>query len=113
MIDGLGRVGVLGMTAPKELGVVDFRKWRIAESWRKSAAAARRPPFSSMRITRSEFARCCSLGRTSKSDDGCRNWSSGEQLAAFALTEEEADRMRPTCRCSATERRWLALHSQR
>src|SRR6266550_4652540 len=56
VIDGLGRVGVLGMTAPKEYGGVVLR-----------------PRFLLTHITLLEFARCCFLERTSKSRSGFRN----------------------------------------
>jgi hypothetical protein len=60
VIDGLGRIGVLGMTAPK--------------CWKKSDDVARPHRFSLTRITPSVSARCCCLARTNKSRNGFRNW---------------------------------------
>ena len=65
VIDGLGRVGVLGMTAPKEYGGHGFSQMancKILEEIGRRCAS-----------TRLEFARCCSLERTSKISDGFQN----------------------------------------
>ena len=58
VIDGLGRVGVLGMTAPKEVGGRGFTQMPIARCSRKSGRAAPRRRFSPTRTTRSAFAPC-------------------------------------------------------
>src|SRR5215510_12291408 len=57
VVDGLGRIGVLGMTAPKE-----------------SDDVAHRHQFSLTRITLLVFARCCCSARPTKNRNGFRNW---------------------------------------
>ena len=44
---------------------------------------------------------CCSA-RANKSRNGCRRWCTGEQLAAFALTEKEAGSDAANVRMTAT-----------
>ena len=61
-----------------------------ARSWKSSAATTPASPSSSTPTTASASAPCCCSARRSKSAAGCRRWSRGEQLAAFALTEPEA-----------------------
>ena len=90
VIDGLGRVGVLGMTAPKEVGGRGFSQMAYCKVLEEIGAAARRRPFLRTLITRSGFARFCFSARRSNRRNGCRRLMNGEQLAAFALTEREA-----------------------
>src|SRR6058998_2857950 len=55
VIDGLGRVGVLGMTAPKEYGGRGFSQMANCK-------------------VLEEIGRCCCLARTNKNKNGFLNW---------------------------------------
>ena len=63
VIDGLARLGVLGMTAPESLGGRGFSQLATAASWKSWVRAAVRLPSSSTPTTRSACGPCCSSDR--------------------------------------------------
>jgi len=74
VIDGLGRIGVLGMTAPKEYGGRGFSQIANCKVLEKSGAVARPLRYSLMHITQSGFALCCCSEHANKDRSGSRSW---------------------------------------
>ncbi len=67
VIDGLGRIGVLGMTAPKEYGGRGFSQianCKVLEEIGRSLT----------HITQSGFALCCCSEHANKDRSGSRSW---------------------------------------
>ena len=114
VIDGLGRVGVLGMTAPKEYG-----GQRIFADSKLQGPGGNRSP---LRLDLG-FRECAPLDRNSRlaslwhpraKGEMAPEIVTGEQLGAFALTEAEAGSDAANVQMQArTERGWLALRSER
>ena len=90
VIDGLAELGVLGMAAPEEFGGRASRRWATAGSWRSSAATA---PATAVFVNAHHSIGLRALVLFGTPEQKAR-WlpplASGEKLAAFALTEEQA-----------------------
>ena len=90
MIDGLGRVGVLGMTAPEEVGGRDFSQMMyckvLEEIGRRCASTS---VFTNAHHSMGLCARLLA-GRKGHQEKWPPKLMNGRQLAAFALTEAEA-----------------------
>ena len=87
------------MTAPKEFGGRGFSQMAYCKMLEEIGAVALRLRFSRTRTIRSAFARCSFSARDEQKAKMAAPLVTGEQLAAFALTEEKPAPTRPMCRC--------------
>ena len=89
MIDGLGRIGVLGMTAPKEFGGRGFSQMANCKVLEEIGALRLDLGFH-QRASLDRHSRVALVWHARTKREMAAEVGHGEQLGAFALTEQEA-----------------------
>ena len=112
VIDGLGRVGVLGMTAPKEFGGRGFSQMAYCKVLEEIGARCASTSVFTNAHHSIGIRALLLFGTREQKQRWLPPLVNGEQLAAFALTEEEAGSDAANVQMQArAERGRLAFHS--
>ena len=90
VIDGLGRVGVLGMTAPKEVGGRGFSQMQYCKVLEEIGARCASTAVFTNAHHSIGIRALLLFGTKEQQEKWLPKLMHGEQLAAFALTEQEA-----------------------
>jgi acyl-CoA dehydrogenase family protein 9 len=90
VIDGLGRVGVLGMTAPKEVGGRGFSQMQYCKVLEEIGARCASTAVFTNAHHSIGIRALLLFGTKEQQEKWLPRLMHGEQLAAFALTEQEA-----------------------
>ena len=90
VIDGLGRVGVLGMTAPKEVGGRGFSQMQYCKVLEEIGARCASTAVFTNAHHSIGIRALLLFGTKEQKEKWLPKLMNGEQLAAFALTEREA-----------------------
>src|SRR4029079_14941508 len=90
LIDGLGRVGVLGMTAPKEVGGCGFSQMQYCKVLEEIGARCASTAVFTNAHHSIGIRALLLFGTQEQKEKWLPRLMNGEQLAAFALTEREA-----------------------
>jgi alkylation response protein AidB-like acyl-CoA dehydrogenase len=90
VIDGLGRVGVLGMTAPKEVGGRGFSQMQYCKVLEEIGARCASTAVFTNAHHSIGIRALLLFGTKEQKEKWLPRLMNGEQLAAFALTEREA-----------------------
>ena len=90
VIDGLARLGVLGMTAPNPSAGEDFRNWPTAESSKNLARACSATSIFVNAHHSIGMRALLLFGTAEQKERWLPDMVSGKKLAAFALTEPQA-----------------------
>lgn len=90
VIDGLGRVGVLGMTAPKEVGGRGFSQMQYCKVLEEIGARCASTAVFTNAHHSIGIRALLLFGTQEQKEKWLPRLMNGEQLAAFALTEREA-----------------------
>ncbi|HEX4665009.1 MAG TPA: acyl-CoA dehydrogenase family protein [Chthoniobacterales bacterium] len=90
VIDGLGRVGVLGMTAPKEVGGRGFSQMQYCKVLEEIGARCASTAVFTNAHHSIGIRALLLFGTNEQKEKWLPRLMNGEQLAAFALTEREA-----------------------
>ncbi|HEY1582658.1 MAG TPA: acyl-CoA dehydrogenase family protein [Chthoniobacterales bacterium] len=90
VIDGLGRVGVLGMTAPKEVGGRGFSQMQYCKVLEEIGARCASTAVFTNAHHSIGIRALLLFGTKAQQEKWLPKLMNGEQLAAFALTEREA-----------------------
>lgn len=90
VVQGLGRIGVLGMTISPVFGGQGLSQQNYCRVMEVIGGHCAAPQFSLMHTIPSACGHCNCSARGISRSDGCGIVASGEKLAAFALTEQEA-----------------------
>ena len=90
VIDGLGRVGVLGMTAPKEVGGRGFSQMQYCNVLEEIGARCASTAVFTNAHHSIGIRALLLFGTKEQQEKWLPRLMNGEQLAAFALTEREA-----------------------
>ena len=90
VIDGLGRVGVLGMTAPKEVGGRGFSQMQYCKVLEEIGARCASTAVFTNAHHSIGIRALLLFGAKEQKEKWLPRLMNGEQLAAFALTEREA-----------------------
>ena len=90
IIDGLAKTGVLGMTAPKEFGGRGFSQRAYCKVLEEIGARCASTSVFTNAHHSIGIRALLLFGTREQKQRGCHRWCQVEQLAAFALTEEQA-----------------------
>ncbi len=105
VIDGLGRLGVLGMTAPLSVGGRGFSQLAYCRVLEELGSRCSSTLIFVNAHHSIGMRRCCCLERTSRSGDGSRTWSPAGSWRRSRSPRPKRARTPPTCRRPPRPRR--------